>query len=200
MTKHPLFRCHQFTRNPWFRNVDLELEAGEVRILMGPTGSGKSLFLRGLADLDPVDQGQAWVAGQERMQLSPGHWRRQVLYLHQSAPRLPGSVLQNLQATRESEDRTTTFNPFGVKLEQDAASLSGGEAQLMAITRALASAPRAYLLDESTSALDRDSASMVETELRRRLEQGAAILWVTHDERIAERMRAPIMNFSELSQ
>lgn len=200
MSNSPLLRCQQFTRSPWFRNVELELEAGEARILMGPTGSGKSLFLRGLADLDPVDQGQVWVAGQERMQLSPGQWRRQVLYLHQSAPRLPGSVLQNLRATRTAEDDDSSFNPFGIDFKQEAESLSGGEAQLMAITRALASAPKALLLDESTSALDSDSASMVEAELRKRLDQGSAILWVTHDERIADRMRAPIVKFGELSQ
>ena len=196
----PLLHCQKLTRDPWFRNLDFKLEAGQVRVIMGPSGSGKSLFLRSLADLDPVDAGQIWLEGCERGETSPGSWRRRVLYMHQNSPRLPGKVLQNLRATEGPDPLPQSFNPFELNYAQEAAELSGGEAQMMALTRALHTAPQVYLMDEATSALDSKRALRVEAEMRQRLALGAAILWVTHDERIAERMGAEVLDFGALSR
>ena len=167
---------------------------------MGPSGSGKSLFLRSLADLDPLDAGEVWLEGTEQAQSSPGSWRRQVLYMHQTSPRLPGKVLQNLRATGGPQGMPSEFNPFELNYAQEAHELSGGEAQMMAMTRALHTDPRVYLMDEATSALDSQRALKVEAEMQKRLSLGAAILWVTHDERIAERMGAEVLEFGALSQ
>ena len=63
------------TREPWWRGVDLGLEAGELSVLRGPSGSGKTLFLRALADLDPVDAGEVSLEGRARSAFSPAAWR-----------------------------------------------------------------------------------------------------------------------------
>ncbi len=191
--------CKKVTRAPWFQSLSFSLEPGQVRLLMGPTGSGKSLILRALADLDAFDSGEVFLRGTERDEIAPGSWRRQVLYLHQSAPRLAGSVLENLKITQK-QNADAPRNPFGLELELDAAKLSGGQAQLLAISRALATDPAVYLLDESTSALDPESAALAERELRHKLEGGAAMLWVSHDERIAKRMGAEILSLGELAR
>lgn len=196
----PLLHCQKLTRDPWLKNIEFKLEAGQVRVIMGPSGSGKSLLLRALADLDPVDAGQVWLDGSERAETSPRSWRRQVLYMHQNSPRLPGKVLQNLRATEGPDPLPQDFNPFELDYTQEAHELSGGEAQMMALTRALHTAPRVYLMDEATSALDSERALRVESEMRQRLSLGAAILWVTHDERIAERMGADVLELGALSR
>ena len=78
----PLFACHRLTRRPWFQDLDLVLEAGEIAVLSGPSGSGKTLLLRTLADLDPADAGRVTLEDTERGDYRPCEWRRRVLFVH----------------------------------------------------------------------------------------------------------------------
>lgn len=183
-----LLTCTGLTRRPWFVDRDLELAAGEIVFLRGATGSGKSLFLRTLADLDPCEAGTITLEGKGREEFPPGEWRRRVLYLHQSAPRLPGSVAENLERIRRIAHSSVPVDWLGLSPEADAERLSGGEAQLLALARARLLPARVLLLDEATSAMDSTTARRIEDLLAAQAAAGAALLWVTHDEGLAARL------------
>ncbi len=187
-----LFEVRGLTRTPWFSGFDLTVEAGEVVVLSGPTGSGKTLLLRALADLDPVEAGEVSLEGRERGTLAPAAWRSQVVYLHQDAVRLPGTVRDNLACIARMElHRSKSVPPVpGLDPDADVARLSGGEAQRLAMHRALAVQPAVLLLDESTSALDGDSAREAERRILEWVAEGHGALWVSHDPSMRGRLGA----------
>lgn len=188
-----------------WRGLDLALEPGELVTVRGATGAGKSLLLRSLAQLDPLDEGELALLGRPAPEWSPTAWRRRVAYLHQSPVLLPGTVAENLRAPfawKAHEDRDfdagrvlSRLEPLGRGrswLERDAADLSGGERQILALLRTLNAGPTVLLLDEPTAALDPAATDSVETLVRDWLDgsNGAprAVLWVTHDAGQARRM------------
>jgi len=191
------FSATRLTRRPWFEDKSLALEAGEILVVRGATGSGKTLFLRALADLDPVDGGEVLLDGAERAELSPGEWRRQVLYLRQRATALTGAVKSDyervleLAGTRERAAELPAVLPLDAKTER----LSGGELQWLALERALLVEPKVLLLDEASSALDRDSAARFEARVLAYVAEGHAALWVAHDGSLAERLGAKELSF-----
>ena len=195
-----LLTCEKLAREPWFRELDLELEAGQVAVLRGPSGSGKTLLLRSIADLDPLDSGRILLGGRERESMRPAEWRRSVLYVHQSGVRFPGTVRANLQriAALAAVAGGSTPEPQdvpGLDPRADAERLSGGEAQRLALHRALACRPRVLLLDESTGALDREASESAEARILEFTGEGNAVLWVTHDGALAERLGAREVRF-----
>ncbi len=188
-----ILACEGVTRRPFFEGFDLTADAGEIVVLQGPTGSGKTLFLRAVGDLDPADEGRFLLDGTERGATSPTKWRSSVLYVHQSAPRLEGTVGENLARIRGLHATKTCAVPIALPAldpEKDAARLSGGEAQLLALHRALAVGPQVLLLDESTSALDAERARQVEAVLVDWAAAGHAIVWVSHEDSLASRVGA----------
>jgi putative ABC transport system ATP-binding protein len=185
----PLLQVQGLTREPWWREVDLSLEPGELCVLRGASGCGKTLFLRALADLDPVDAGEVTFEGHERATVRPQAWRSAVRYAHQGAPRLPGTVTDNIEAIAALVGAPPTPVP-GLRPDADAAQLSGGEAQRLALHRALLGAPRVLLLDEVTAALDDEAATQAEARVRSFAQEGGAVLWVSHDSALAGRIGA----------
>lgn len=185
----PLLSCSKLTRRPWFEGVDLTLDAGEVAVLRGPSGSGKTLFLRALADMDPVDGGEVALDGRPSGAYAPPEWRRSVLYVHQSGVRLPGTVRENVEriARLAGVAAEPTLVP-GLEPGADAERLSAGEAQRLALHRALLCRPRVLLLDEATGALDSEAAGACEARVLEFVGQGNAALWVSHDDALAERV------------
>ena len=190
----PRLVCKGLRRRPFFEGRGLVLEAGEAVVMAGPSGSGKSLFLRALADLDPHEVGEVVLDGRPRDAFPPEVWRARVLYVHQSGVRLPGTVRTNLDAVGGLRVRGEGAAPLpsvpGLRDEQDAERLSGGEAQALALHRALACRPRVLLLDEATSAMDPDRAAFWEGRGRAYLEGGGSVLWVSHDPTLADRLGA----------
>ena len=168
---------------------DLTLAAGECVTLFGPSGSGKSLLLRAIADLD-AHGGEARI-GQHLLSQTPApRWRSLVGLLpaesqwwdEQVGQHIPNADPQTLRALGFDSDCLTWR----------VARLSSGEKQRLALARLLAGRPQALLLDEPTANLDQQNSLRVEALIRDyRRERGAAVLWVSHDpeqrKRVAER-------------
>lgn len=190
-----LLEARGVTRRPFFEGRDLDLEVGEIVAVSGPSGSGKTLFLRALADLDPVDAGDVRLDGVPRETLDAEAWRARVLYVHQAGVRLPGTVADNLARVAELHAQRTHADRIragidGLDASADADRLSGGEGQALALDRALACAPAVLLLDEATSAMDPAMAVRWERRVRQFADAGGAVLWVAHDATLAGRVGA----------
>ncbi|MCG3859548.1 ATP-binding cassette domain-containing protein [Psychrobacter sp. Ps2] len=180
------------------------LLSGQVTVLTGASGSGKSVLLRILAGLLPMSSGTVRLRNDGKLssdyydihKTAPVLWRQQVALLAQHPQLLDGSVLENLQmpyqlhahqsqtfdrdwhiAQLEHLDRSADF------LQQDAKHLSGGERQLVNTLRLLQLSPQVLLLDEPTAALDMDTSAQLVNLLINWLHTDAqrTLLWVTHD-------------------
>ena len=179
------------------------LLSGQVTVLTGASGSGKSVLLRVLAGLLPMsggtvrlDDGTSSNVYHDIHETAPVLWRKQVALLAQHPQLLDGSVLENLQmpyqlhahqsqtfdrdwhvAQLEHLDRSADF------LQQDAKHLSGGERQLVNTLRLLQFNPQVLLLDEPTAALDMGTSAQLVNLLINWLHADAqrTLLWVTHD-------------------
>jgi ABC-type iron transport system FetAB ATPase subunit len=159
--------------------VDLELAPGELVLVSGPSGSGKSLLLRAVADLDP-HEGEAWVDGTARSSLPAPQWRRRVGLLPAESHWWGTLVGDHFGAEADALLDRLGFEPE--VLGWTVARLSTGERQRLALARMLANRPEVLLLDEATANLDpvnRDRVEAVIEDYRR--EREAAVLWVSHD-------------------
>ena len=174
---------------PGLGPIDLDLAGGQCLALSGPSGAGKTLFLRAVADLDP-HQGRVNLDGEDSAAVAAPEWRRRVAFLAAEAGWWEDAVAAHFP---DREAAMALFPVLGLEaaaIDWSVARLSTGERQRLALARVLLLAPRVMLLDEPTAALDEESTLLVEAELRRRLAAGTALLMVTHDPRQAERMAA----------
>lgn len=180
------------------RRVELQatLPAGEVLVLRGPSGAGKSTLLKALARLKEA-AGTVRLAGVDWRQIPPPVWRRRVHYLAQQPAMFAGSVLDNLKrpfelaevkkyaAFDESlvQDALQRLNLAPALLDQEARTISGGEAARIALLRAMLTGPQVLLLDEPTAALDEESRRAVLQYIKDWLvEPGRAAILVSHRE------------------
>jgi putative ABC transport system ATP-binding protein len=194
------------TRVDALRDVSLEVSPGQVVALLGPSGSGKTTLLNVIGCILEPSSGRIILDGEV---VYDGGWLRSdlrrlrlekvgfIFQFHNLLPFLNSTdnvaVVLNLAgyAAAEAKRRAVELLDYlDVAHRRDAmpASLSGGEAQRVAIARALANHPRIILADEPTAALDSQRAGIVMDLLRKvAAEQDAAILAVTHDEKIFDR-------------
>jgi ABC-type iron transport system FetAB ATPase subunit len=170
---------------------DIALAAGACAAISGASGSGKSLFLRMIADLDP-NEGDVRLDGQPRTAMAAPAWRARVTYVAAESGWWRDAVAEHFAPASLALARDLAGElgvgraPFDGPVQQ----LSTGERQRLALVRALVLDPPVLLLDEPTGPLDPDSVGKVEALLRARLAEGVAILLVSHDPRQAERLGA----------
>ncbi|WP_037307351.1 ATP-binding cassette domain-containing protein [Ruegeria halocynthiae] len=178
----------------------LSLDGPGPTLILGPNGAGKSLLLRCLHGLIVPDQGQV---RQDGAILNAEHKARQAMVFQQPVL-LRRSVAANLdfvlkrqglpRATRKIRiEELLAEGGLDGKTRQSARSLSGGEAQRLAILRALALEPETLFLDEPTSALDPSATQMIERMILRASTRGVRIVMVTHDIGQARRLAADIV-------
>jgi putative ABC transport system ATP-binding protein len=168
---------------------ELNLGKGTCAAITGPSGSGKSLFLRMIADLDP-NEGQIWLNERERASMPAPEWRKQVTYVAAESGWWADTVIEHFSSTTRSEIEALSGR-LGVRaelLDAPVSQLSTGEKQRLSLVRALLPNPPVLLLDEPTGPLDEDSVTQVEALLQERLAAGTSILLVTHNPAQAERL------------
>ena len=196
-------------RRVLFQDISFEVAGGEIALVSGPSGVGKSQLLRAVAGLSPMDAGDVLLAGTSRRQYAdPTEWRKNVRYVTQYKVDVRGTPLDFIQrvtsfqswkkdkeAPLAEEMLATTrelVQNWGLEadcVEKEWTFLSGGEAQRVIVAVCLASRPRALLFDESTSSLDMESKLRVERTVGEFAEKlHISVLWITHDQEQAERM------------
>lgn len=195
-------------REPVLEDVSLAAEPGEVTALVGPSGTGKTTLLRLLALFDPPDEGTVTVDGRDAWSVGDGtrlDLRRRVGFVFQDRSLFTGSVARNaaygLTVRRSWPERARrwleglaggidTPEPVTRALEtvgldgmadRDSRSLSAGEAQRVAVARALATDPAVLLLDEPTSNLDPRNTAAIEDAVADARDRGIAVVLATHD-------------------
>lgn len=177
---------------------DMDIPAGGCAAITGPSGSGKSLFLRMAADLDP-NIGEVWLDGLERAAFAPPDWRRHAVYVAAEAGWWATAACEHFPAKQldKARDLAGQLGLAPELLDASVARLSTGEKQRFALVRALLLEPPVLLLDEPTGALDQASVGQVEQVIRARLADGVAVVMVTHDDALARRLGQQHYRMSE---
>ena len=178
----------------------IDVHCGDRIILSGASGAGKSVLLRALALLDPVDGGEILWRGSPVPSAGVPEYRRRVSYLHQSPALVEGTGEENLRlpfklaahsASDFDRDRAVELlerlGASDVLLEGRVGDLSGGERQMLALVRILQLDPVVLLLDEPTASLDVEAARRARALLASWADknQERAVVWVSHDVKLA---------------
>ena len=194
--------CHSFGLTKVLESVSLTIERGEVVALMGPSGSGKSTLLHLMGGLMRPDQGEIWFNGQRIDQLTEAKRSslrlRQMGFVFQFGDLIPElTLLENvamplrltgLGAKQANAAARHTLGQLGVadQAERLVSEVSGGQGQRAAVARALVHRPALVLADEPTGSLDTVTGELVlEALVAAALDQGSAVLLVTHEARVA---------------
>ncbi|MBR3019064.1 MAG: ABC transporter ATP-binding protein [Clostridia bacterium] len=182
-----------FGTNHVLKDIDLEVEQGQLVTLLGPSGCGKSTLLRCLAGLEQVTDGHIYLDGQEITNVIPR--RRGIGMVFQQYSLFPnmnvrdnvayGLKLKKLPKAEISQkvERMLEIVGLSEKIHQYPAQLSGGQQQRVALARAMVTAPKVLLLDEPLSAIDALLRKNLQIEIRRIQQQlGITTIFVTHDQ------------------
>ena len=168
-------------------NVSFELRRGECITIQGASGSGKTLLLRAIADLDP-SEGTVMLADATRESMPAPAWRRQVTFLAAEPGWWGDTVREHFAKWEEALPLVEELSLPSSCAEWNIQRLSTGERQRLGLVRALALHSRVLLLDEPTSGLDADATAAVEAMIARRAQAGTGVIWVTHDAEQARRI------------
>ncbi len=193
----------RFGNNIILQNVSAEIEKGEVISIIGPSGTGKSTFLRAINFLDPPTGGEVYFGGERITKKNMDAIRLKMGMVFQSFGLFSHlDVMGNLTAgpvrllktsKKEAEEKAADLLKT-VGLSERArympGQLSGGQKQRVAIARCLAMSPEVILFDEPTSALDPTMVGEVMAVMRNLAKSGMTMLVVTHEMDFARHIRA----------
>jgi multiple sugar transport system ATP-binding protein len=194
-------------------NVSLEVEPGELLVLLGPSGCGKTTTLRMIAGLETVTDGTVTIGEQDVTEVLPQN--RDVSMVFQSYALYPHkNVRENLRFPLGKMDLSADEKKRKVRevarmleitdlLEKEPDQLSGGQRQRVAVGRTIIREPRAFLMDEPLSNLDAELRVQTRAELQTLQRQlGTTTVYVTHDQEEALSIadRVVIMNDGEIEQ
>ena len=188
-----------FGQHHVLKDIDLQVESGEVVVIIGASGSGKSTLIRCINGLEEYNAGELVVDGHTLApkgdsQKALNEVRKEVgmvfqqfnLFPHLSVQRnvmlAPMKVKQqNTQAAADTAERLLDRVGIANQAQKYPGQLSGGQQQRVAIARALAMEPRLMLFDEPTSALDPEMVGEVLDVMRELAKEGMTMLVVTHE-------------------
>jgi polar amino acid transport system ATP-binding protein len=178
------------------KDVDLNVEEGEVCVIIGPSGSGKSTLLRCANRLEEIQGGEIRLSGESISDPDAdiNRLRQRIGMVFQSFNLFPHkTALENVtlapmkvkgkDEAAADQDAETLLDRVGLSAQSDSYpnQLSGGQQQRVAIARALAMNPRVMLFDEVTSALDPELVGEVLDVMHGLADEGMTMLVVTHE-------------------
>ncbi|MBQ3124274.1 MAG: amino acid ABC transporter ATP-binding protein [Clostridia bacterium] len=202
--------CKSFGKNNVLNGVDIDIEKGEVLVIIGPSGCGKSTFLRCLNRLEEPTAGKIFLDGTEitSPKTNINQQRQKMMMVFQHFNLFPHkTILQNLTLApiklknmpkAEAEEKAMKIlERIGMKDKADAypSQLSGGQKQRVAIGRALAMDPEVILFDEPTSALDPEMVGEVLEVMKELAKSGITMICVTHEMGFAREVASNIVFF-----
>ncbi len=181
--------------------VDLAIGKGEVVALLGASGAGKSTLLHVVGSLDPPEGGRVWIDGKDLYAFGEAELARFrsrtlgfIFQFHHLLPEFTAleNVMMPARLARRPEaevrrDAASALARVGLSARAThlPGELSGGEAQRVAVARALVNRPRLLLADEPSGNLDRENADSLHQLLVEVSQDGPAVLVATHNERLA---------------
>ena len=182
-----------FGKNQVLKNIDLEVEKGQLVTLLGPSGCGKSTLLRCLAGLETVTSGKVYLDGKDITEVNPKD--RDIGMVFQQYSLFPNmSVAQNVAFGLKQKKVPKPEIDKRVKeiveivglsdhLNHYPSQMSGGQQQRAALARAIVTNPKVLLLDEPLSAIDALLRHSLQVEIRRiQKEMNITAIFVTHDQ------------------
>ena len=168
--------------------LNLNVSSGECVGLYGPSGAGKTLFLRAVADLDP-HEGKVFLDGAESAEMAGSQWRKRVGLLPTESWWWSDTVADHFHSPAPADLEALGFGPE--VMGWSVSRLSTGERQRLAILRLLEHRPGALLLDEPSANLDPENIDRVERFLGAyRIGHRIAVIWVSHDRGQIKRVAA----------
>ena len=174
-------------QNNVLRNVNLQVNEGDMVAIMGPSGSGKSTLLYAISGMDRATGGQVLFEGKDLTTLS----EKELTKL-----RLDNIILPAVESKKTDESRSQKqkrgeqlMRKLGIIeiADNDVNEVSGGQLQRACICRSMMNQPRLLFADEPTGALNRTSSNEVMDELVKLNREGTTIVMVTHDAKVAAR-------------
>jgi putative ABC transport system ATP-binding protein len=182
---------------PVLKGIEMELEKGQIGVILGPSGSGKSTLMNIIGGVDRADSGVVTVAGERITDLSDSQlveYRRLsvgfVFQFYNLVPNLTAAenieVVSNISKTPLKTDDVLSSVGLADKKNRFPRELSGGEQQRVSIARAIVKNPKLLLCDEPTGALDFETSRSVLSLLQKvNTRFGTTVLMITHNSAIA---------------